>query len=319
MEKTFLVLAAAAALPLAAMPVLAQTDAPRDAAENPTLFDGSPGNVGDQPDLVVEGRRMSESEYRKQIRTFLQETGVAAGETSAARWVQPACPRVVGLSKKQTARVERKLRDVARETGVPLGGERCDANIVVAFTDDAGTVVRTIKKRSFSRLAEVPSTQRDMLLNGDAPVRWWYTTAKTDRFGMPGGVMPVHVRSDQVFEVPGAQHSSMGMHSSSIVSTQVVRSLQTATVVIDAKKASGVPLDTLASYAALVAFAEINARDAAPPGSILGELTTGRAADLTGLDKTFLRSLYGIALDREANAQRRSLLGSMMSHLSEEK
>lgn len=272
-----------------------------------------------EPDLVVNGRRMSGTEYRDQVKTFLKETGVVVGERSAARWVQPACPRVVGLSRKQAMRVELKLREIARDAGVPLAGKGCKTNVAVAFTDDAGRVVSTIQKRSWSRLAEVPSSQRQDLLNADAPVRWWYTTTKLDRFGMSSGVMGPHVKSDQVAEIPGVHHSTMALFNSSIVSTQIIRALQTATVVVDVKKASGVSLETLASYAALVAFAEINARDAAPPRSILGLLTTGGAADLTDLDRAFLRSLYGIALDREAYAQRNSLLGGMMRQFREQK
>ncbi len=265
-----------------------------------------------EADIIVNGRRMTAKEYREQVANFVRDTGVAAGLTPAARWIQPVCPKAMGLSGDQAARVEAQLRKIAEETGVPVARTPCTTNVAVTFTNDAKGVVRTIQKRASGRLAEMSPGARASLLEGDAPVRWWYTTDLVSRYGAVKGSMNPTTTLDGFGNLPGADKAHLGHYTSSVVSTQVMRSLDTATVVVDVTKAQGVSLEALASYAALVSFAEINARDAAPPASILGNLKPGGPAELTDMDMTFLRALYRLSLDREARAHRGSLVDKMI-------
>jgi hypothetical protein len=254
---------------------------------------------------------MSGKEYREQIVSFVREIGVAAGEQPAARWLEPICPRVLGLSEKQAARVHAQLDKVAQDAGIPVARQPCKGNIAIAFTNDAKGVVRSIQKRSARRLTEMSASARASLLEGNAPVRWWYTTDVVSRFGDKRGDMTPKATPDGPGNVPGGDRPSIAHYTSSLVSTQEMRSLQSATVVVDVEMATGVSLEALASYAALVAFAEINARDAAPAGSILSRLKPGGADALTEMDMAFLRALYRISLDRQAHSHRRLLVERM--------
>src|SRR5215213_910651 len=47
--------------------------------------------------IIVDGARLSESAARERAVQFVRTTGVASGETPAARWVAPICPEVLGL------------------------------------------------------------------------------------------------------------------------------------------------------------------------------------------------------------------------------
>ena len=311
-----------AVLVAAAGPALAEArDASAGPHQRPVQVDGATPGVSPpapaaeasapEADIVVSGRRISRKEYRDQIETFVRETGVAAGQRPAARWLEPVCPSVLGLAKDQAARVQAQLRKIAQDAGIPVARDPCRSNIAIAFTDDANGVVRSIHKRSAGRLAEMSSSARASLLEGNAPVRWWYTTDIVGRFGGKRGNMSPTVTLDGVGHVPGSDRPSIAHYTSSIVSTQEMRSLESATVVVDIRRAAGVSLQALASYAALVAFAEINARDAAPNGSLLGRLAPGGPEELTDMDLAFLRSLYQLSMDREAHVQRRSLVDRM--------
>lgn len=101
----------------------------------------------------------------------------------------------------------------------------------------------------------------------------------------------------------------MKLYNSSIVSTQVVRALQSATVVIDVEQAEGTPLDAVASYAAMVALAEFRSNPPPPKESILalfdGEM---ERRELSSNDAALLRGIYTVPPDREAYQQRRQLV-----------
>src|SRR5687768_8091321 len=173
----------------------------------------------------------------------------------------------------------------------------CDANLVITFAPDARSVAREVDRRAPRRLLEVDPGDRDDLLNGDAPVRWWYSTETVGRHrqrarhvsapnserdlsragpgGGPGGggsVIPDNI-------------PTMMQYQDSNISTLAQRSLVSASVVIHEPAVVGMSLDSIADFAALVGFAEIRDPDARPEGSILGLFgAPPTARQLTGQD-----------------------------------
>jgi hypothetical protein len=106
---------------------------------------------------------------------------------------------------------------------------------------------------------------------------------------------------------------SLSQYTSSIISTQTMRVLRTATVVVDATKLQGRPLEAIAAYAAMVALAEIQDDATLTTGTILGLFKANSAlVDLTDQDRNFLAGLYRLRLDRSARQHRGSLLAEMM-------
>src|SRR3546814_18848505 len=76
-------------------------------------------------------------------------------------------------------------------------------------------------------------------------------------------------------------------YNSSIVSTQVVRALRSATVIVDAEQADGTLLDSVASYTAMVALAELNGDPPPPKDSIMGLFGDGpEHRPLSGKDRS---------------------------------
>ena len=115
--------------------------------------------------------------------------------------------------------------------------------------------------------------------------------------GMPSGV-------------PATYH-----YNSSMVSTQTVRALVDAVVLIDVSRIERMPLDAVAAYAAMVAFAEIRESDFAARGSILGLFENDPSAPraLTEWDRAFLRVLYRLSLDRDARRHRGILVRDLLA------
>lgn len=270
--------------------------------------------------IVVRGTRIDPAQARQQAVDFVKRTGVAHGQQQVARWVVPVCIKAIGLTTPQAAKLEDLMLDIALEANVPVAGPGCDPNITVSFAPDAGQVVRHIYSRKPRQLDELSRAEKEQLLNGSAPVRWWYATQMLDR----DGVQSNNISAPWITAGEGSGSSALSLpmndgvtsnqqyNSGSNVRTPTVRSLYGATVVVDAPTVGDTPVDAIAAYAAMVAFAEMNASDP-PPDSILGLFKPQSVeTSLTDWDLAFLKSLYRMPLDRRARIQRGHLVEALL-------
>ena len=266
--------------------------------------------------ILVTGTRYSPALARARATEFVDRMGIGAGDRPVARWGDAVCPRVQGLEPRLAAHVERRMRTNAAAAGIHVAPEGCRTNIVVHFTADADRVMNSIAQRSPGHVDTLSPQDREAMLNGDAPVRWVYASETRGRHGMraiTGGDIPT-IAIDG-----GGAGSALGnipsvvSYNSSIVSTQAVRMLTSAIVVIDAGLGDDRPLDSVADYASFVAFAEVRLGDPAPRGSILSLFDQdGRADELTGWDRAFLTALYRIPLDRMGRRHRGLLVRELV-------
>jgi len=259
--------------------------------------------------IVVTGE--SPAQARRQAQSYVRELGVATGERPTARWLDPVCPRAVGLSSAHAALVEAQLRRIISEVGAPLANEKCTGNFLIAFTDGAGTMVRHITSKDPGATSELRTSQVRELKHGAAPVRWWYNTQPRTSDGAPlAPVLPPSVALDGVNIAYFPSSSGvLSQYGSSLASTQAVRAIYSVNVVVDVGHAEGVPLQSVIDYAALVGLAEIKL-GASPEGSILSLFSQGER-QLTRRDRAFLSALYQIRMDRRAEQQRRALIGKI--------
>ncbi|MBA4751831.1 MAG: hypothetical protein H2055_06345 [Sphingopyxis sp.] len=247
--------------------------------------------AGDDPDaIIVTGTPVTPEEAKKRAAEYVRRAGIAQLKP-LARWVDPVCPRTVGVNDMVAGIVNARVRTVATAAGAPVAPADCQANIVIAFSADGRSLARAVRRKAPDQFAELAPVARDRVLDGTSAIRWWYTTRDESRDGMP--ISDFYVK----------------LYNSSIVSTQVVRALQTATVVIDVEQADGMPLDSVAAYAAMVALAEFRSNPPPPKESILA-LFDGETErrELSSHDAALLRGIYTVPPDREAYQQRRQLV-----------
>ncbi len=273
---------------------------------------------------ITIGALLPEKAARDLAQRFVRETGVASGETPAARWVTPICPEVLGLEDIGKRAAEAKVRRVAATVGAEVAPDGCSRNIVVIFTDDGASLARSVVDKEPWRLAGFSPKAKSEVLNGSIPIRWLYTVETTGRHG--GGQL-TSGNAAQTQGPPGPGNgggSSIGgdmpslMHyESSILSTLTNRVLTSAIVIIDIDEAMGRRLDALAAYAALVALAEIRNAGAKPDGSILSLFeSSAPPRDMTAQDLAFLRALYRLPLDRQAMQHRGQLVHGITGALT---
>lgn len=280
----------------------------------------APGPVESNETITVTGTRREPAEIRREAFEFVRQTGVTAHSRPVARWIDPVCPRVLGLAPAHARIVESKMRAIAKAADVPLARESCRANVAVTFTADAGGMVRKIAARAPKRLHWVTPTERSALVDGTAPIRWWYAHDTRGRDGRAATNVPApwtggNAEGSGSVLPMGSEQSSLQQYSSSLVSTQAIRAITNATVVVDVQRAQGVPLEAVAAYAAMVAFAEVRGASGTPAGSILSlfEPDAGSIRDVTERDAALLKSLYDLPLDRRAGEHRRRLVRDLIA------
>jgi hypothetical protein len=273
-----------------------------------------PGAAAQNDTIVVVGE--DEKQRRRELKDFVRELGVANGERTAARWVDPVCPIATGLAPAHAAIVEARVRTIAGAAGARIGKTHCKPNIVVAFAGDGGALARAIRSRAPARLSEVPVTDRLSLFEGSAPIRWWYSTEARDSSGIAvSSILPPWTAGNS--EAGGSvlpmneDSTVLNQYNPSLVSTRTMRALRAATVLVDANLAEGQTLRSIADYVALVALAEIQL-DARPANSILGLFSSPDAPKrMSPRDEAFLNALYRLPLDRRARQQRARLVSDM--------
>jgi len=287
------------------------------AATFPFLAAQAQGQQGST--IVVRGTRLDPQQARQHAVDFVKRTGVANGQQQVARWVVPVCVKGIGLDTAQSARVQDLMLDIALEANIPVAKPSCQPNITVTFASDAGEVVRYIYARKPRQLDELSQSEKEQLLNGTAPVRWWYATQMLDRDGVKANnvsapwITAGENANPTYVSLPGDSVTATQQYNSgSNVRTPTVRSLYGATVVVDAPRAGSASLDAISAYAAMVAFAEMNANDP-PPDSILGLFRPESIeTSLTDWDMAFLKSLYRMPLDRRSRIQRGHLVEALL-------
>ncbi len=234
------------------------------------------------------------------IRTVTQLTEV----DQYARRAKPFCPVVLNIDPQYTASVLDKVRRAAAATGTLTEARPgCEPNLAIIFSNDGDSLVRAMSMRQPLLFAGLTIAKRRELFDSGRAVRWWYGTGTEGADG------------DKVDE-----EGNLKVWHASLVSTGVRFNLSATVVVVDITRAEGYPLDAIASYAAMVAFAQIKGTDGGLAGlpSVLGMFArTGARSDaqpdLTVWDRAYLHGLYHIAPDRPAWQQRSALAGAMIA------
>ena len=148
---------------------------------------GAKPSASDPQTIVVAAERLPQAAARERALGFVRTTGVAAGETPAARWVDPICPGVAGLVDAAARAAERRICRIATRLGAQVAAESCERNVVVTFASDGAALARRSRGASRGVCRELSPGAREQVLTGSAPIRWWYTTEVRSRHGAQNG------------------------------------------------------------------------------------------------------------------------------------
>jgi len=206
-----------------------------------------------------------------------------------------------------------KLRDAAKAAGIRELPAGCKSNLVVIFTTNGDVLMKALRSKRPGFFVNLEPVKTRELFGSGRAVRWWYENSPRGPNGqaVPGA-------TDMNVGASATEMNSMQVYTSSLITTNIVVNLSGNVVVIDVAKAEGFPLDAIASYAAMVSFAQVTARDTALAEipSVLGMFARPNPRkealrDLTAWDRAYLHGLYRIEPNRPFDTQRRRLTAKM--------
>lgn len=276
--------------------------------------------------ITVTGKRLTRDEVRAVARSYVRGVLALPSSGQYARWKDPICPHVIGLYDAHAALVTNRIREIAREAGARVAGPRCEVNLDVVFTTDGVSQMQTIARRSSRMMKDMPAPEREALLHGAQPVRWWYVTRVEGMNGhQVNGESAMLLTAQIEGGGPGFIQNGNGQYldsySSTIVGTGARAHFYSAVVLVDANRAKGRTLDAVADYVAMVSLAQLR-MDGMTPGedSVLNLFADGEpaAAGLTRSDAAFLKALYTVPPDRERQQQASAIMTVMARLLAQD-
>ena len=247
-------------------------------------------------DIIVSAPSRVPKELKKQTLNFVRTVPDTAEQIQFSRRDDPFCVKIVGIDLAYHDLIRRKIRETAKVARAPREApEGCRPNIHVVFSNDGDALMAAFKRRYSAIISAQPLRKIDELMQSKKPVRWWYATE-----GRRTGIV------------------------ASLISTNFEIDLTSTVIIVDINQSNGYPLESVASYISMIAFAQINGatQEATSSTSILGMFSDTRPRiaalrNLTVWDRAYLHALYKIAPDRPIWQQRKRLSGAMTKYIQE--
>jgi hypothetical protein len=258
-------------------------------------------------DIIVTAPALAPKELKKQTLNFVRTVSDTAEQIQFSRRDDPFCVKIVGIDIAYHDVIRKKIRETAKVARAPKEApEGCRPNIHVIFSNDGDALMQALKRKYPAIVSAQPTRKIDELMQSKKPVRWWYATKIEGANGEP-------VIDGRVYR-----------YTSSLISSSIEIDLTSTVIIVDINQSNGYPLESVASYISMVAFAQINGatQEATSSTSILGMFSDTRPRiaalrNLTVWDRAYLHALYQIAPDRPMWQQRKRLSAAMAEYIRE--
>lgn len=270
------------------------------------LANNSPGPQMPEMDaIVVNAPSRETTALRQQVRNFIANVSDTTGQEQFSRRNDPFCMKIIGIDQSYHAPILDVIRSTAREAGVrkeaPSG---CRPNTLIVFSEDADRLVEIIRDENPILFKGQPKERIARIFQSKAPVRWWYGLAVKGAAGEP------------------VIDGTLRRTNSSLISSGLRIDIESTVIIVDIKQADGYPLESISSFIAMVAFAQIDG------GKGQGQAATSILSifnntgprikalrQLTVWDKAYLQALYRMPADRPLWQQRSRLAGAMLDSI----
>lgn len=251
-------------------------------------FAGSARAQDAEDRIVVTGKKApAGAVVRRQLREIMTTV-----DGQLARFSEPVCPVVQGLSPESNHAISDRIRETAQEAGAKVAEPNCAPNIIILIAANSDAITAALRKRYPRVFSGVrPGELRRALRDG--PVHAWNT---------------VEVRNEDGEPLSGSEGDAPPMlevRTASRVTEPVQQVTVQSIVVIDAEAAAGKSLEQVAAFAAMRTLAGARPpSDAARADTIMSlfDKNADPPPSMTRLDSLFLEQLYAGPANRRANA-----------------
>jgi hypothetical protein len=245
---------------------------------------------------------------RETVGSVLAPTDTVDGQY--ARWKEPVCFNVYGLSATAKYVVERRLKEIAHQVGAPVDrSDPCTPTVTIVFTPDPIATLESVAK---ARPFLVPGLNflRSRVRQAQ-PIQAWYNTIVTNDKGT------------RILEYDGYTDDPIWSSSASISRIQSGLTTEMASVImtVDTKAIMGMSLGTLADHFALLSLAQARALSGCREIETIANLMKKdcaaglQPASITNNDLALLTGLYKTPDDYTGRLQRQRIIGNMRKAL----
>jgi hypothetical protein len=253
--------------------------------------------VPQQPTVTVLGTRDREI-LEQQVDRYVSHVITVPMEGALARWREPVCPLVGGLSREMGEYMLTKLSAFARDAKIDMAGEHCKPNFDVILTAKPDALLKAWAKRDPSIFGDAGGMQSRKFIRSTLPVRVWYNLQLE---AIDGGMISTNSPALTAGAQAGGNTAFEGipnvtLSKSSRLGWNVAHDLQSVIIVIDTTRAQNVSYGQLAAYIAMVGFIEVRPdADTGEAPTILSLFAGSPKPVPPGLsvwDEAILKSLY---------------------------
>lgn len=261
--------------------------------------DKSPPASADDQTITVTGNR----DVRETVEEFV--AALAPGRTARPlhRFEREVCPKVLGLSKTQAEAVTARLRRVATQVNMRVGGQGCGPNLFVLVTADKKKLLDEMRRVNDEAFGSLSSDKiRALYRQPGASVVWHSEGPPIGRDG-----------KEAAFDDSKGYYVNRTTEAASRLNSGGTRQFASATVVVERRALDGLTVTQLADYVALRAYTGADparlTSDRVP--SVLTVLDAPANAEvpasLTEWDLAFLNGFYGMNRGLNSSGQRSAI------------
>jgi len=261
----------------------------------------------DQPTIVVTAQR----DRDESIRDFVGALTHISPRRQLGRFEQSVCPIALGLPQRQGQAVASRMRQVAQEVKLVVGGTKCAPNVVVIVTNNKHFFMQELRRRYPHYFGDLSRREIRNLASQSGPASAWQLQGP-----------PVSARGTELAVDPGLDlYVNRTTEAASRITSAARPQFETAIVVVERGALAGLSATQLADYAAMRAFAGADparvANSDAP--TILRILDAPMGAEvpitMTHWDLGFLRGFYSSSRNLSNGTQRSAIGKSVVQEL----
>ncbi|WP_230770757.1 hypothetical protein [Sphingomonas sp. Leaf4] len=230
--------------------------------------------------VVTAAQRDAMRETARRVEAVLPPTTI---DQPLARFTDPICPGVVGLSRETGQAIVDRIGIVADGIGLRIGAPGCDPNVLLIVTADGRAMVRGLMTRRTANLRAQTLADMRRILGEPGGARGWVEWETRSRDG-------------ERATVSGDGPPTLEVQGASRLANAFRRDIVSAVVVIDTAAATTRSPLQIADYVAMRALADARPGRRIEAESILAAFAPGDGQatpdTLTPFDRGILRGLY---------------------------
>ncbi|OYU14681.1 MAG: hypothetical protein CFE37_09430 [Alphaproteobacteria bacterium PA4] len=280
------------------------------------------------PLVTVTGERLTKAEVEARASGYVRAVLATPAYDQFARWHEPVCLKLSGITDAAGARVAARLAAIAGDAGAQWGKPGCRPNLQVVFSEDAAVTAGVIARRKPKQISRLTGAERDRLLREPLPVRFWHALEMRSADGVAGGVNASAALSSAqsgggtpLGNVLPGDAPSFDSRDPSLIKTTIAVWITSAVVIVDVGLANGKSLDSVADYVGMVSLAPLRLPPVPPAvPSVLSLFAPAGAespaAGMTSWDRAFLSGLYSAVPNRSSQRQRGQIVAAISADLA---